>query len=810
VFNALAGSTRLTSRARIITAVAVIAVLIAAALQITTNANAGALTITKYAGVRDAGAIDYNHDGVGDDGRYGGLRNNLSVGEMPSDGSDLRVFFPFWVTDEMVAAAKDGGTATASFKVSKVANLDNRKLVLDGYPDTTVANKVDYAASATRLATLDPVVGKISVDVTPLIRNLTGDQQLILRLKLDGIASKDGELARVNVAMSEASSTANRPVLTVVGPTPTEPASIPSTSTTTTPPVTTPPTTTPAPPAETPGPVSASSVTAGTVVGSAQYPVPASAIIVSPTGNDAAAGTVAAPLLTLTKAVSKAAAGSTIVLRGGTYHESVAFYKQLTIQAWPGEAVWLDGSVPVTSWAASGGKWHHDGWTTKFDASPTYTRGAADSTAAYWGFVSPNYPMASHPDQIWVDGVAQRQVGSLAEVVGGTFFYDEAAQQLWLGSDPTGAEVRASDLVRALMIRAEGSIVRGIGIRRFAPSVPDMGAVTVERNKVLVENVAITDTATTGLCVASAADVVLRNLYLARNGLLGACSSVSDNLTLDRVLSENNNTEHFNRAPVSGGFKITRSRGLVVKDSVFAKNDGPGLWFDESVYDMTITGNEMRDNAGHGISIEISAKALFADNIVTNNGGFGIKINNTSDVSVWNNTFVGNDRSINIVQDTRLPTSATSVGRDKRQPFPDPTMTWLNGPVKVANNVIANQRTGNCMLCVEDYSKKRTADQIGVTANGNVYNRPAAASPSWLVVWSTGAGNPAVYTSLAAFRTGTGQESGGLSLDGASLLDTVGSLLAAPTNTPLGLPAAVATATGHPTGTAFTGAWPRT
>ena len=133
---------------------------------------------------------------------------------------------------------------------------------------------------------------------------------------------------------------------------------------------------------------------------------------------------------------------------------------------------------------------------------------------------------------------------------------------------------------------------------------------------------------------------------------------------------------------------------------------------------MTIEGNEMRNNAGHGVSLEISALAVFANNFVTNNGGFGIKINNTSNVSVWNNTFVGNDRSINLVQDNRRPTSASTAGRDKRQPFPDPTMTWLNGPAGFANNIVASQRSGNCMLCVEDYSGKRTAEQMGVVSNG--------------------------------------------------------------------------------------------
>ena len=99
----------------------------------------------------------------------------------------------------------------------------------------------------------------------------------------------------------------------------------------------------------------------GTTVGTAQYPVPAGAVVVSPSGNDSAAGTAAAPYRTLTKAASAAAAGATIVLRAGTYHESVAVYKRVTIQSWPGETVWLDGSVPVNDWAASGGRWK-TGW----------------------------------------------------------------------------------------------------------------------------------------------------------------------------------------------------------------------------------------------------------------------------------------------------------------------------------------------------------------------------------------------------------------------------------------------------------------
>ena len=59
-------------------------------------------------------------------------------------------------------------------------------------------------------------------------------------------------------------------------------------------------------------------------VGSASYPIPSAAIFVSPVGNDANAGTLAAPLRTIAMALSKVPTGGTVVIRGGVYHESAA------------------------------------------------------------------------------------------------------------------------------------------------------------------------------------------------------------------------------------------------------------------------------------------------------------------------------------------------------------------------------------------------------------------------------------------------------------------------------------------------------
>jgi hypothetical protein len=63
--------------------------------------------------------------------------------------------------------------------------------------------------------------------------------------------------------------------------------------------------------------------------------------------------------------------------------------------------------------------------------------------------------------------------------------------------------------------------------------------------------VTVADNATTGVFVG-AARATLRDVTLARNGLLGIGANLADDLRLENVLALENNAEHFNQAPVSG------------------------------------------------------------------------------------------------------------------------------------------------------------------------------------------------------------------------------------------------------------------
>ena len=118
----------------------------------------------------------------------------------------------------------------------------------------------------------------------------------------------------------------------------------------------------PPPPAPEPAGPHSGSLAGLHAVGSANYPIPSGAIFVDVSrGSDSNPGTQASPMKTLKSAVTKIPSGGarTFVLRAGVYHESVTVDASRTaaVQNYPGEAVWFDGSVPLTGWTQSGTRW---------------------------------------------------------------------------------------------------------------------------------------------------------------------------------------------------------------------------------------------------------------------------------------------------------------------------------------------------------------------------------------------------------------------------------------------------------------------
>lgn len=523
-------------------------------------------------------------------------------------------------------------------------------------------------------------------------------------------------------------------------------------------------------------------------IGSTNYPVPAGAVYVTASGSRTGSGTASSPYGSLAYAIEKANSGSTIVMRGGSYREStvVPFYKRLTIQSYPGESVWLEGSSVVSGWQRAGNTWIVSGWNYIFDHRVSHNQGVDESNR----FVDPAYPMAGHPDQVWVSGTRLRQVGSAGAVVSGTFFVDESARRLIIGSDPTGKQVEASTRQQAMVVVGEGTTIRGIGIRRYANTFWMGGALSAQVNNISVENVHLVDNATTGLN-GWAKNLTLNRVTLANNGVLGLGLNRTDDLRLSNSLIQGNNLERFKEAPVSGGAKITTARRVSITNNVFERNTTAGLWFDMDSYDLTITKNRVSNNGGTGIALEASSKIVVAGNYLIGNGKAGVEVGDTNNVNVWNNTFSGNQLyTLRIYQDFRRSS--------------DPVITYVVRDVAFRNNVLA-YGTGPCPYLVHDMEQKVNGQALRVTSQSNAYYRASSSSPANMVCWANGSAGLASFKTLTTFRAATGNDMQSTLNEGTPILTSAYQLtpaaLSSTSGVALPIPDGVASLLGVPANT---------
>jgi hypothetical protein len=489
-------------------------------------------------------------------------------------------------------------------------------------------------------------------------------------------------------------------------------------------------------------------------------PVPSGAYFVSVDAPPGGNGSINKPYATVDAALDRVRETGTIVVRGGVYHESVFVgrSKRVTIQSYPGEDVVFDGSVALGGWIREGDRWTTP-WTADFDSSPSYTRGEKDGEVETWTFLEVDYPLAAHPDQVWIDGARLRQVAKASEVDATSFAVDAESDRLIIGVDPVGRDIRASELQRAFTVRSDGSTLSGLTIRRYAPSIPDLGAVVLEGNGDRMVDVAIVESSTTGVFVTGTGSTLER--VTARDcGLIGAAANFADHLTLDGVLLTGNNSEHFNHAPVSGGIKVTRSQHLTIRNSVMSDNLGPGIWIDQSVLDTVIASTDVLDNAGHGVFAEISNRVLVVDVVIAGNRRMGLKINDTGEVTVWRSTIVGNGLPVAILQEQRRGDDPSVPGHDERQPMPDPEMPWVIDSVVLGNSIIGDSRGsvrdgavgGDGLVWVQDYSNEFTAGDMGVELRGNLFFRTSERFPPRAVVWQLHTGAITPYLTLADFQ----------------------------------------------------------
>lgn len=517
-----------------------------------------------------------------------------------------------------------------------------------------------------------------------------------------------------------------------------------------------------------------------TVIRDTAYPIPndGTAYFVATNGNNSWSGQLTVPnaantdgpFASLSRALSAAPAGSTVVIRGGVYAaDALSLTKKLTLQPYPHEQVWISGSVaiPASDWVPDGTAWRKDGWTYEFPRVSTTGLYSSPCPAC----IDTAYPEADYRDQVFMDGVPRKQVLRRQDVVAGTFYVDNAADQIFVGDNPAGRSVEATAYRYALVFprstpASAGSIIRGLGFRYY----PEL-AMYVETSRVLIENNAFVWNGSRGLNLNGSGtgdwgdDLRVVGNTFSFNGRKGVGGNDTDRMLFEGNVVSFNNTEFFRLAWDAAGAKFTRCDDAVFRNNAFENNNSTGLWLDVSVTDAKLVSNIARSNRSIGMQFEVSSRAIIASNLAVENGQ-GIQVSGSSSAQIYNNTLVNNTENIQVKDTSRVNTNQAEIAAG---------VDWETRDVTIKNNILSNAKSPDQMLNIFDSACGATGPPCIANVNiiagldFNSYYRTDSGQPRNLIRWyPIGVGPDRSFATLTAFRSATGLEGNGAESTGSS------------------------------------------
>ena len=362
-------------------------------------------------------------------------------------------------------------------------------------------------------------------------------------------------------------------------------------------------------------------------------------------------------------------------------------------------------------WVRTANGWRKDGWTTRFDHSPTYTQGAP-GLHRNRSCSSSTLPTRWPPTPTRCGSTASRrqQVASLAQVTAGDVLPRRGRRsQLHFGSNPTGHNGRGEHHRQGALGARRGVIIRGIGVRRYAPSMCMVAGDHARVSRRLSSRTSCRWTWRRPGSVRSATDILdrprhdpgQRDARPPRPLRRPSASDIGDCAT-------GNNVERFNVAPNAGGRQDQRDPpGDRSRQQLLGNQPTASGSTCRSTTRATPTTRSATTSAT-GLFLEISAAPPSSTTFSPATASSGSRSTTPPTCKIWNNTFVGNGRPLNIVQDPpEHEPERSSV--DPRVPWPDPADAVDSSDLSpIANNVVGSARSSaNCLLCVEDYSQQK-------------------------------------------------------------------------------------------------------
>jgi hypothetical protein len=338
-------------------------------------------------------------------------------------------------------------------------------------------------------------------------------------------------------------------------------------------------------------------------------------------------------------AIEASPPGSTIVLAPGYHRMQEIFSKDgMTFLGQPGAI--LSGAKELTGWVQSGPVWYVDGQTQQ-----------GSEIAWKSGACLPEAVRCLHPEDLFVDDQLLFHTDSLANGGPGKWFFDYAADRIYMWDDPTGHRVETSVTPFAFGGHASNVTIQQLIIEKFATPVQTEAVRggagwRIDRTEVRW-NHAI------GVQMADRRVIIWSNIH--HNGQLGIGGTGTHALVEANDIAYNN-TIWFDSNLEAGGAKFTFSDHLTVRGNYVHHNRGPGLHTDEGNYNVLYEHNRSEFNAQSGIQHEVSYDAVIRYNYLRGNGtskpypywvdGSGIQIATSYNVEVYGNTLENNWQGI--------------------------------------------------------------------------------------------------------------------------------------------------------------------
>ncbi|MBP8975870.1 MAG: right-handed parallel beta-helix repeat-containing protein [Bacteroidetes bacterium] len=463
---------------------------------------------------------------------------------------------------------------------------------------------------------------------------------------------------------------------------------------------------------------------------------------------------------TLESAIEQVRTGDAIVLRGGTYRTgNLVINQRVLIQPYQDEQPILKGTFVATQWENLGNGLWRTKWERLFPSKP----------ADWWrrereGKKTPLHRFNN--DMVFIDGKFLQSAGWEGEVNEGTYYIDYENGYVYIGIDPSNhcVEITAFDIALLRTTKEchgkksdkKGYILRGITFAQYAyraleveGTEPEGISPESQHGKevvgTVIENCTITDCSRVAAYLRGDS-LLIRHCFVSNTSTEGIYIIASNDVLLEKNIFTKNNIEGITGYYPAAVKIFNQCYRVTCRDNlVIDLPNSNGIWYDVGNVDGCFVNNWV-ENVGNatsqirtdqlwpsdnGFFFEISKGAICAGNVFLN-CDHGVTILNSSNVQIYNNTFVN---------------SMACIGRDGRSavgdhfgwhPSTGPDVDKREGHAFVNNLLVGNGDFARPLLFVWQPSNlcERLLNSQLKNVEYNVFVRRSYVKNYPLILWS--------------------------------------------------------------------------